>query len=170
MNKVNSIVSKICLSFTLISMGALFVMMLLMICDVGGRTVLNSPIIGSYELVENLLVIVVVLAYAQAQITKRHIKVDIFTEMLPLKVREWLKLGAWIICFVIVGFSAWQQIPAIRSVKDAATSTMALKIPQWPFNVIVFMGLFMFSIVLIIDIVNQASKLFEKTTSENSSK
>jgi TRAP-type C4-dicarboxylate transport system permease small subunit len=162
MGNVNGVVAKICRVFTLISMVALFIMMLLMICDVIGRTFFSSPIIGGYELVENLLLIVVVLAYAQAQISKRHIKVDIVTDMMPRKLKEYTELITLIICLAIVGFSSWQQIPAIQSVKAASTATMALKIPQWPLNVVVFIGLFMFSIVLIIDIVNQILKLSGK--------
>jgi TRAP-type C4-dicarboxylate transport system permease small subunit len=164
MAKVNGVIVKICHAFTLISMGALFIMMLLMICDVVGRTFLSSPIIGGYELVENLLLIVVVLAYAQAQLSKRHIKVDIFTDMMPHRMKEYLNLITLIICFAIVGFSAWQQIPAIQSVRAASSATMALKIPQWPFNAVVFFGLFMFSIALIADIVSQVLMLSGKVS------
>ncbi len=113
-----------------IGLAAIFVMMMVITIDSLGRYFFNNPIAGSFELVQNyLMVAVVFLSISYTYKLDGHIKVEIVARLIPDRVRDvlfiltstlavvlfsimtyqgWLKTWeAWINNETIVGVVAW---------------------------------------------------------------
>ena len=63
------------------------VMMVLIVSNMVGRSVLNIPIHGTIELTEFMMVGIVYFTLAYAQAKKKHIRVELLYEVLPHKVQ-----------------------------------------------------------------------------------
>jgi TRAP-type C4-dicarboxylate transport system permease small subunit len=114
-----------------ISAGVIFLMMLLVVCDVFLRYVFSAPIKGSYEMVSLLMTMAVFFSFAYAQKTKSLVYMTFFMRKLPrpLPMVVWaltnlLGFGVSLILTV----ASFQQTVVIRTM---ATTTASLYIPLY---------------------------------------
>lgn len=75
--------------FAAVAICALFV---LMFCDVSGRFLFNSPITGTAEVSQYLLVVIAFLPLAYAQFKGAHIKIETIVSHFPEKLRIGLNI------------------------------------------------------------------------------
>ena len=140
-------------------MGVLGLMMLLTVADVFLRYFFNSPITGTTEITEFMMVIVVFPALGWCAITRRHVKVDLLVLYLPRKVQtiiDTITLLATLGIFIII---TWQSF---LEAMDVSTTTALLSLPHYPFYWVLTFGLalFCFSIATLIieNIVEEVNK------------
>lgn len=136
-----------------IGMGAITFDMVLIFIDVVCRKAFNTPIKGTYELVEFGMLIMIVLALAYTQMMKGHISVELIVEKFPKRVQAILEVFTNLICLGFWGAIAYQGFfQASEQVKKGITSAN-LMIPLWPFVIVLAVGCVCFSIVIFSDVL-----------------
>ncbi len=111
----------------------LFFMMLLITVDVTGRYVFSSPIPGTLEFTEFLIVFVVFFSLAYVQLTKRHICVELVTQRLPRRVGDGLAVVVLVIAavfFLLMGWQSW--FAGVSSFEYREASDGLVQIPVYP--------------------------------------
>ncbi len=111
----------------------IFFMMLLITVDVTGRYVFSSPIPGTLEFTEFLIVFVVFFSMAYVQLTKRHICVELLTQRLPRRVADGLAVVVLLIAALFFVLMCWQSWHAgISSLEYREASDGLVQIPVYP--------------------------------------
>ena len=131
--------------FAYISTGVMGLMMLLTVADVFMRTVFDSPITGTTEVTEFMMVIVVFPALAWCAVTRRHVQVDLLVSHLPPRVQtiiDSLTLLLALATFVII---TWHSLLESMEVQ---TTTSLLNLPQAPFYWVLTVSLALFCLAI----------------------
>ncbi len=130
----------------------LFFMMLLITVDVTGRYVFSSPIPGTLEFTEFLIVFVVFFSMAYVQLTKRHICVELMTQRLPGKVADGLAVVVLVIAAVFFVLMAWQSWHAgLSALEYREASDGLVQIPVYPPKLAIPFGAVLIAIQLLRD-------------------
>lgn len=109
------------------------VMMTLGGLDVFTTNFFNHPIPGAYEIIETMMVGSIFLALALSQAEGRQISVELVTDKLSSRNRDFLRAFADFCSFIVYGLIAWYGIRAAwSSTLMGEFSSGAIKFPQWP--------------------------------------
>jgi TRAP-type C4-dicarboxylate transport system permease small subunit len=140
-----------------LSLVALVVMMLITSADVILRYLFDSPILGSFELTEILMVSMAGLSLAWCTLKSGHIRVDIITNMFSKKTNKAIDIINYIITAALCGF----LVPALinRYIEGVKLDirTYVLRIPEGPFILLLTFGYFLTFLVLIVKTVKSIS-------------
>lgn len=147
-NKYEMILGKITIFFAVIAAIALTIMMLLTATDVILR-IFSRAIIGSFEVVEFLMAVVVPLSIAYCEKKRQHICVDLIVQNFPQKVRPWFDLITSIITFLLYFLIMYQCWLNIATVKDDSLTSSVLLWPVWPFTIPCVIGFLLTALLLI---------------------
>jgi len=104
-------------------------MMLLTVADVTLRAAFNTPIRGTYELVELLLACTFFAALPAVFLRDEHIVVDVIDTFAPRRVPG-LKRGAEALAVVVLGVMAWQGWIAAADTLAFGDVTADLGLPR----------------------------------------
>jgi TRAP-type C4-dicarboxylate transport system permease small subunit len=118
----------------------LFMMMLLTTCDVIGRYVFNSPIMGTFELTEFMMVCLVFCSLAYAQSQEGHIAVGILVSRFPKMIQSVVKIINYLLTLLILILITWMSIERGFEVKANNECSGTLLIPLYPFVFAVAVG------------------------------
>ncbi len=143
---------------TISGVGATFLipLMLLTTADVLGRNLFNDPIAGAVELSEYLLSIFILLGLAYAQQAKAHVGVSLFTSKLSGETQSVLMILTTLISLFICLILAWQG--SVVALEERTVSDM-LRVPQYPFRLLVAVAGVLTCLELLIDLGNAIQKL-----------
>ena len=138
---------------TLVAALATFVMMLLTTADAVGRYLFNRPILAAYELTTNyLMVAVVFLAMPYAYREGANIRVTFLVDRLGrtprLVVDHAVQIVSTAYCAALV-FATFQQA---RHMLGTGTTFATLDLPLWPAHVVVAVGLFLTTLMMLLDL------------------
>ena len=125
-------------------------MMLLTAADVIGRYFLKTPILGSFEITEYLMVILMATSLAYCGIVKGHVEVELVTDRLPKRAQTILGCITSFLGVVIFVFITWQSFLYIGDMASSKVATTVLNIPAWPFVIILTIGVGIFCLVLML--------------------
>jgi len=135
-------------------------MMFLTAADVIGRYVFNSPVQGSYEITEFMLVAVVFLGIAYVQSVKGHVKVEVATLWLPQRARLALDIFGYTIGLVMFILIAWRSgIFAWEAFVTKEYTWGLLELPLWPAKSFVTIGCAFLAIQFLADIITDSARL-----------
>lgn len=95
----------------LAAMLALLAMMLVTILDVGLRVAINELVLGSVELVELLLVMVVFLALPETFLRDEHITVDALDQVVSVGGLRVARIAGALASLALVAVMAWRMVP-----------------------------------------------------------
>lgn len=143
--------------------GAVFLlpMMLLTTGEVIGRNLFNRPIAGTVELSEYLLAIFILLGVAYTQQVKGYVGVSLFVSRLPFRGQMILNIVSTLLSLFIFAILAWQGL--IVGMEEKTVSDM-LRVPQYPFRLLIAMAAFLTCLELLIDLADSFSKLFRRSS------
>lgn len=112
--------------------GLLLVLMAMMsLASIVGRTVLDKPILGDYELVQSLSAMAVAMTLPFCQMIRGHIIVDFFTTAMPKTVNRWLD-GLANLVLALAGFLvAWRTAVGMVGLYESGDASMLLNLPTW---------------------------------------
>jgi len=117
------------------------VIMLLTVLDVVGRSLLNRPVPGAYEVTEFLLVAAVFFGLAMVQAHKRHIQIEFVSDRLAPKPQAVLRTVTYFVCLVTFGLIVFQGGKMTYEAWEAgAISEGIIPFPLWPANALVPIG------------------------------
>lgn len=119
-----------------------FLLSFLVVADVIGRVLFNSPVQGTPEIVSISIVIICYLQAAYAIRSGGMLRVDAFVSALPRPVREALDVIGALLGAAFFGLIVWGAYdPAVYSwTSDEFEGEGALRVPVWPARFIMILG------------------------------
>jgi TRAP-type C4-dicarboxylate transport system permease small subunit len=130
--------------------------MLLTTGDVMGRKFLSKTIPGAFELSEYILAVFILLGAAYTQQVKGHVGVDFITARLSLRTRAVCQIITTVLSLFIIAILIWQGW--LEGIRERTVSDM-LRIPQYPFRLLVAIGGFLLWLELLMDLLGLIGKL-----------
>lgn len=145
----------------MLSAAALCLMMAVTVVDVGGRYLFNKPLYGSYEIIGMLLVAAGPLGMALCQKEKSHIVVYLVVDLLPIRIQEILKAIALFISLGLFSIITWKmtQLTIQFYSRGRGGISADLGISLGHVSVVFSVGALMFSLVLLLHLVQALSQL-----------
>jgi TRAP-type C4-dicarboxylate transport system permease small subunit len=132
---------------------ALACIMLLVVADVVAR-LFSKSILGSIEVTEYLLAVVVAMALASSNREKAHVKVEFLVDRLPKRFQPVPAAFGALLFLAMFALIAWQMISrGLMNVGENPITSASLGIPEAPFDFLVVAGTVVLCIGLIADIV-----------------
>ena len=132
-----------------VSMAALVVMALLTIVDVGGRYLLNRPLLGALELSEVMLVLMVFGCFAYTERQNGHVDIDVVVTRFSPRAQALTESVAALLSTAFWGVIAWRTGVRALDVQGAGETTANLGLPVGPFIWIAAVGSALFTLTLV---------------------
>ena len=154
--KLKMLIQRINFYVCAVGMCLLIPLMLLTTSDVVGRKFFAKTIPGAFELSEYILAIFILLGAAYTQQVKGHVGVDFITSRLSPRVRAVCQIITILLSLFIIAILIWQGW--VEGIRERTVSDM-LRIPQYPFRLLVAIGGFLLWLELLIDLVGSIGKL-----------
>jgi len=139
----------------------LILLMLITAADVVARDIFNHPVPGTVELSQYLLAVFILLGFAYTQQVKAHVAVSLFTSRLPHHGQLILNIISTLFCLFISYIIAWQGW--VVGIGEKTVSDM-LRVPQFPFRLLVAVAAFLLCLELLIDLGDSLKKLVERAS------
>jgi TRAP-type C4-dicarboxylate transport system permease small subunit len=131
-------------------------LMLLTVGDVMGRSFFNKPIPGTFELSEYMLAVIVLLGAAYTQQVKGHVGVDFLTSRYSPRIQAVLQAVTTLAGLGVIAILVWQGY--LEGIHEKAVSDQ-LRVPQWPFKLLVAVGGLLLWLELLLDFIASALKI-----------
>jgi len=141
-----------------VGMFLLIPLMLLTTCDVIARGFFRKPIPGTFELSEYLLATFILLGVAYTQQVKGHVGVSFFTSRLSSMNQTLCKMIITLLSLFIIAIVVWQGFS--EGIGERTVSDM-LRIPQYPFRLLVAFGGSLLWLELLIDLIDSIGSLIK---------
>lgn len=142
------------------AMFLLLPMMFLTTLDVSLRRLFSFTIPGTMELSTMMLGAFILLGLSYTQQCRGHVRITFLVEKLPTRVQAGveiiLSLFTLLILFALVR-EGW-----IVAVEEEQVSDM-LRIPLWPFRMLVVPAFLSFALEIIVDLINDSKILLRRT-------
>ena len=155
-HKFKNGVQRLNLYVSSVGMTLLIPLMLLTTGDILGRKFLSKTIPGTFEISEYILAVFILLGAAYTQQVKGHVGVDFLTSRLSPRVRVVCEIITTILSLFIIAIVIWHGW--LEGIRERTVSDM-LRIPQYPFRLLVAVGGFLLWLELLIDLFNSIGKL-----------
>jgi TRAP-type C4-dicarboxylate transport system permease small subunit len=139
-----------------IGMAMIIPLMLLTFADVLLRGFFNKPIPGTFELSQYILAVFILLGAAYTQQVKGHVGVDFITSRLSSRPRAICEIVTTLLSLFIIAIVIWQGW--VEGITEKTVSDQ-LRIPQYPFRMLVAVGGFLLWLELLIDLFGAFGKL-----------
>ncbi len=151
--KIDKILSLITGAIGYVGYVGIVVIMVFIVADVLARGVMQQGILGAYEIVERLLLVMLFAVFAYTQTHKGHIHVTLFLPKFPRVIRMLLYGTLELLSFITAAFCAYSIVMQGNYSLTADTTTAVLRIPLYPFYYIAAAGMFLFAITLFWDAI-----------------
>ena len=166
MKKINKYINHIAFTVSIIGFLAVVGMMLLITVDVFLRKFFNNPILGSYEIVQYMLMAMVFSSFAYTQAKKGHIRMTMLINYLPWHLRAAISaltelIGAGGI--LVLAYAAMLQ--AQYSHARGLVSDV-LKFSITPFFWLQAVTMLIFALVLLFDFASYIVAIFDREYAE----
>jgi TRAP-type C4-dicarboxylate transport system permease small subunit len=159
LSKTRKVIQRITFFLCFGGMFLLLPMMLVTTWDVIGRAFWAKPIIGALEICSFMLGTFILLAAAYTHQVKGHVRVMMFVSRLPQGLQLIFGAITTSLSLFIIAILAWQGL--VIGIEEVTVTDM-LRIPEWPFRLLVAVaGLFLF-LELLIDLVDIVEKMLRR--------
>ncbi len=164
MEKFARIVDKISKTFSHVAMFALFGMMMLGTVDVAGRDLFNKPITGTLEIFEMLLPLLILFSMADTQSIDGHLTAGVidFFHFKP-ETRTKIRLGVQVLVFFLFLLIIWRGVGSSMFTLRTHRRISNVELPLWIPQLVVPLGALVMCMVLVVQMVETASKIRRKT-------
>ena len=150
------VIRRITYSVCAVGMFLAIPLMLITTSDVISRGFFNKPIPGTLELSEYMLSIIILLGAAYTQQVKGHVGVDFLTKRFSTKTKGVVEIITTLFCMFIVTIMVWQGF--VEGIHEKTVSDM-LRVPQWPFRLLVAIGGSLLWLEFMFDLLNSIKEL-----------
>jgi TRAP-type C4-dicarboxylate transport system permease small subunit len=116
---------------------------------------------GTYDYVQLITAVTVVLAVAYTAYERGHIEIEIFTERLPKRVQSGLAMVMMLICTGFFVVASWQSWIVGNSMKEANETSMSVFVPLYPFMWIMAIGLGLTALAFLLRALQDAHKMIK---------
>jgi TRAP-type transport system small permease protein len=127
----------------------IFLLMLLTVADVILRKMFNKGILGTLEISEFMMAVIVYFSLAEAELKDRNVNVDLFVKRLSRKSRALIDALVKMLGFVFYCFIAFAVFSYAALMKSSGEVSLDLWLPRYPLIYVVAAALLFFSVVLL---------------------
>ena len=128
----------------------LFFMMLLTIADVFLRKVFSQSILGTVEVTEFMMVILLFFAVTQTEILDGHVKVDLIMSQFGERTKTLTDMIIQFVCFLLFGLFTWSTLVYAAKMRASGEVSQDLWLPVYPFIYVVALGCALLALSLLI--------------------
>jgi TRAP-type transport system small permease protein len=129
-------------------------MMFLTFIDVVLRYVFNKPILGSFDLTEYMMVILVAFGFAYCETQKGHVIVEVILYRLPKRAQRTMGSISLLVSLAFFSVITWRTFLYFLEMLNSKLMSSVLPIPIYPFAAVVVVGSAAFSLVLLLEFVD----------------
>ncbi len=160
---IKKAIYKCSAALNIVGISLMILMVVLILVDILGRLIFNSPIPGTYELIEYAMVIVIIFAMAYCQVRKGHIDVSSLVDMFPKPLQTVMNFLINLVSFLMMGCIAWQTVVKGFIDQKSGTTSSVLFIVKYPF---VFLAAFGFALIALVFLIQMLTP-FDKDESNS---
>ena len=131
----------------------LLAIMALTVLDVGGRYLLNRPLVGAFELTEVMMSALVASGLAYCGMRRGHVAVDVFFQKFPGALQRPIVLISNLLVLGLLFLATYQSAVQAREIQSDGTVTGYMAIPLFPFIWVTTLGLALFSAVILLNLL-----------------
>ena len=143
-----------------LSWGALFGMMMMTMLDVFLRKFTNSSILGTVELTESMMVVLVFCSLAQCELQDGHIKVDLIFKRFSPRSQSLVDTLTQFTCGSLFWLMAWAIYRHAVDMQAWGEVTLDLNLPVYPLVYIASFGCALLALVLCLKSLRALNKVF----------
>ncbi|MDR1572100.1 MAG: TRAP transporter small permease [Clostridiales Family XIII bacterium] len=132
------------------AMASCFFLMCMTAIHVILRKVSYFSVPGAMELTELSLVVIVFCAIGYLQSQGGHVRVNMFVDMLPLRARSFVSFVILLLSAVALFLMFYAGLRQIGAQFETGLATNVLKIPIWPFVIIMTIGIIFYALSLLV--------------------
>jgi TRAP-type C4-dicarboxylate transport system permease small subunit len=136
-------------------------MMLLTIADVFLRKTFSKSILGTVEVTEFMMVILVFFALAQTEVLNGHVKVDLVMSRFGEHTQALVDTITQLVCFLLLGLFTWSALVYSGKMRASAEVSQDLWLPIYPFVYVVVAGCALLSLTLLIKFLMALVKMIK---------
>lgn len=153
MKRIRDKLGKVINAMSYLGMVIAFIIMCITTVDVIIRKVSSLSILGSYELTELGMVIMIFFGIAALQVARGHVRVDMFIEKYPRRAKHVTEGIVTLIETLVLAAMSYCAFLKILDDFRKGLATSVLRIPTWPFCVLMFIGMALFTLTLLLDTI-----------------
>ena len=145
-----------------VGISVLGLMMLLTAADVTLRYVFDRPIMGSFDLSEYMMAIVVAFGLAYCAVMKGHVKVELVVSRLPQRAQAIIDTITGLLGLGLFSLITWQCFMHMKLLFASGLTSTVLLIPVFPFVAMVGLGSALLTLVLLTDFLDFLSQAVKR--------
>ncbi len=150
MEKVRSVMDKITTGISYVGLVGLLFAMMVTTVDVILGLFSNTRVNGANEYVEIAMVAIMYLGFGHTQMKEGHVRVDMFVNKFPPKVRCTVN---GIIMVIVTFFSVLITIQTFKQLQTYLNSGLSFSVthfPYWPLEVVMFIGMILLTLCFLL--------------------
>lgn len=128
---VGRVLDALCRLFAIGSGLMLLAMALMSVYSIVGRSLLDAPVLGDYELVQMMSAVAVTMALPWCQMVNGHVIVDFFTARAGARTNAVLDAMAALLLAICAFALAWRTTVATIEFMSNRDASMLLNLPTW---------------------------------------
>lgn len=140
----------------------LFLLMILTAVDVSLRYVFNSPVQGTFELTELVMVVTIFFALAYTQSQNSHVSVELLVDLLPQRAQGVIDAVTSLLSFGIIAVIIWQGAVSTHDSVLSGEHSALLKIPLFYFKALIPLGALMLDLEILITFFHSLKRIASK--------
>jgi len=147
---IRNYLEKITSILNLLSIVALFAILLIMFLDIVLRYVMEITVLGAYEIIEYLMVIAVAFCMAHTEVLDGHVRVTMLTEKFGEKTYKATRFLGYILQTAMLFCVMVANIQQANYIMVKHGSSAIHKIPAFPFYLVISAGFGIFGCVMLL--------------------
>lgn len=135
-------VDRLSLVFSWVSGGLTLVLLVMLVAEVAVRELVGRSLLGTIELSEVLLVLVVALGAAYAQTVGAHVSTDLVTSRFPPTAGAAIRVAGMLVAAGFLLWTAWASAERGWESFESGESRFGItEVPVWPARLVLPLGL-----------------------------
>ncbi len=142
-----------------IAISALLMIMSLITGDVILRASFNQPIVGSYEITQYVMIILVFLALSFTAVKDGHVAIQLVHGRLSPRSQAVMDSFAYLLSMALFALISWRSIIRALYLWRIGAVSLALAIPSYPFTFVAALGSALLCLVLLAKFIESLAKV-----------
>ncbi len=150
MKKFRSGLEKFCHAIQHISMAVTMFAVIITVIDIILHLCTNYRVLGNMEMIELCMIVMMYLCFGTTQLEDGHVRVDMFVNKFPPKVRCAVNGVVQLVCAVFCLLMTVQAFKMIGRSISTGKTTSILHIPYFPFYIVMFVGFILYTLTIVV--------------------
>lgn len=133
--------------------GSLIGLMALTVLEVVRRYGFNAPIYGARDVAKLMLLCLIAASIAYSARTGGQVAIELCVRRLDPVLRRRLSIGVRLAAVPMLGILAWQLVDSGINARRFGEASLALQLPFAPFYTILAVGMALYALVLVVEIL-----------------